>query len=647
MIKKTTIDFILENIPIDQVVSEYVSLKKKGNSLFGLCPFHNEKTPSFSVSPDKGIYKCFGCGEGGNVIKFLMKVEQLSYPDAIRFLAKKYQIPLDEDDSQIDEQKDEKEKIFIVNNLALDWFKNQLWKSEEGVNTALSYLHHRGISDFTIQKFNLGYSPNSRDAFKNYAIKNGYSTDDLVKAGLIVPDSLADRFRGRIIFPIFNLGGRVIAFGGRSIGNIPNAAKYLNSPETLVYNKSNVLYNLNIAKKSIVQQNLCYLTEGYLDVISLVQAGVENVVASAGTSLTQDQIKAIHRFTNNVCLMYDADNAGIKASYRAIDMLLEEDLNVYLVSFPDGEDPDSFAHKVSTTELTDYLDKNKVIFIDYKVQHLLPNDTNDPIKKADVIRDILLSLSHISDPLVQAEYIIYVSKKFNIDEFTLRDEFQRILKGKLKKEINNSYSINQKKSNLKSSNYIPSSIDNKIAQHEKRILYILLHFGNKILAFDDRDVNNLPITINIPAWEFIYNELKKDDISFVFYNNIYQLIINQYTSNNKLDVNDIIGLLNPDEQSLIYDLLLNTFKLSDNWKKKFKIEISTIENNEYLFNKEVESAVLEYKAIIISKLKNAKCEQLGKTTDLDEQQKLLEEFQLLKKLENQILKTISDKNLKH
>jgi DNA primase len=646
MIKKSTIDFILENVPIDQVIGEYVSLKKKGNNLFGLCPFHNEKTPSFSVSADKGIFKCFGCGESGNVINFLMKVEQLSYPEAIRFLAKKYQIPLDEDDSQIDEQKDEKEKIFIINNLALEWFKNQLWKSEEGVNNALSYLHHRGISDFIIQKFNIGYSPNSRDAFKNYALKKGYSIDDLVKAGLVVADSLADRFRGRIIFPIFNVGGRVIAFGGRSIGHLPNAAKYLNSPETLIYNKSQVLYNLNLAKKSISQQNLCYITEGYLDVISLVQAGIENVVASAGTSLTQDQIKAIHRFTNNVCLMYDADSAGVKASFRAIDMLLEEGLNVYLVSFPDGEDPDSFAHTVSTTELTDYLENNKVIFIDYKAQHLLSNNYEDPIKKAEVIRDILLSLSHISDPLIQAEYLIYISKKFNIDEFTIRDEFQRILRNKLKKEYNADSYIDNKKYNNKAT-YIPTSIDNKIAQHERRILFILLHYGNKMLTFEDKDENNLPITIDIPAWEFIYNELKKDDITFVSYDKIYQLIINQFKFNNNLVINDIIGYLNPDEQSLIYDLLLDTFKLSNNWKNKLKIEISTIENNEYLFNKEVECAVLEYKAIMISKLKNTKFEELKNATDEKEQEKLLLEIQILKKLENQILQTISDRNLKH
>ncbi|MGB3841397.1 MAG: DNA primase, partial [Bacteroidales bacterium] len=396
MIKRSTIDFILDNVPIDEVVKEYVTLHKRGNNLFGLCPFHNEKTPSFSVAPDKGIFKCFGCGESGNVITFLMKIEQLSYPEAIRTIAKKYQIPVDEDGSELDEEKDEKEKIFILNQIALEWFKAQLWSSEEGVDIALSYLHHRGISDYTIQKFNLGYGLNQRDAFRNHALKKGFTDEDLINAGLIIPDSLADRFRGRLIFPIFNVGGRVIAFGGRAIGNNKNIAKYVNSPETLIYTKSNIVYNLNNAKKNISQQDLCYITEGYMDVISLVQAGIDNVVASAGTSLTQVQIKTIHRFTNNVCLMYDADSAGIKASFRAIDMLLEEGLNVYLISFPEGEDPDSFTHKVSTTELIDYLETNKENFINFKSHHLIGDKTNDPIKKADAIRNILFSLSHIS-----------------------------------------------------------------------------------------------------------------------------------------------------------------------------------------------------------------------------------------------------------
>jgi DNA primase len=442
MIKRSTIDFILDNVPIDEVVKEYVTLHKRGNNLFGLCPFHNEKTPSFSVAPDKGIFKCFGCGESGNVITFLMKIEQLSYPEAIRTIAKKYQIPVDEDGSELDEEKDEKEKIFILNQIALEWFKAQLWSSEEGVDIALSYLHHRGISDYTIQKFNLGYGLNQRDAFRNHALKKGFTDEDLINAGLIIPDSLADRFRGRLIFPIFNVGGRVIAFGGRAIGNNKNIAKYVNSPETLIYTKSNIVYNLNNAKKNISQQDLCYITEGYMDVISLVQAGIDNVVASAGTSLTEVQIKTIHRFTNNVCLMYDADSAGIKASFRAIDMLLEEGLNVYLISFPEGEDPDSFTHKVSTTELIDYLKTNKENFINFKSHHLIGDKTNDPIKKADAIRNILFSLSHISDPLIQAEYLVYISKNFDIDEFTLREEFQRILRDRLKKQLQNTYNYN-------------------------------------------------------------------------------------------------------------------------------------------------------------------------------------------------------------
>ncbi|HHW59346.1 MAG: DNA primase [Bacteroidales bacterium] len=648
MIKRSTIDFILDNVPIDEVVKEYVTLHKRGNNLFGLCPFHNEKTPSFSVAPDKGIFKCFGCGESGNVITFLMKIEQLSYPEAIRTIAKKYQIPVDEDGSELDEEKDEKEKIFILNQIALEWFKAQLWSSEEGVDIALSYLHHRGISDYTIQKFNLGYGLNQRDAFRNHALKKGFTDEDLINAGLIIPDSLADRFRGRLIFPIFNVGGRVIAFGGRAIGNNKNIAKYVNSPETLIYTKSNIVYNLNNAKKNISQQDLCYITEGYMDVISLVQAGIDNVVASAGTSLTEVQIKTIHRFTNNVCLMYDADSAGIKASFRAIDMLLEEGLNVYLISFPEGEDPDSFTHKVSTTELIDYLETNKENFINFKSHHLIGDKTNDPIKKADAIRNILFSLSHISDPLIQAEYLVYISKNFDIDEFTLREEFQRILRDRLKKQLQNTYNYNpitdKPKKKLKNQKNL-SSINNKINQQEKRILYILIHFGNRILTFIEKDEFNFDTQIDIPTWKYINQELKLDKIEFAFYKDLYELIIDQYQTFNNFNINNIISDLNPEEQDLMYDLLLDTFKLSENWEKKLKIEVNTIENNDLLYYYEVECSILEYKALILDKLKNETREKIKKTNNQEEQEKLLEEFAILKHLENQILKKISSRNL--
>ncbi|MFY9581983.1 MAG: DNA primase [Bacteroidales bacterium] len=648
MIKRSTIDFILDNVPIDEVVKEYVTLHKRGNNLFGLCPFHNEKTPSFSVAPDKGIFKCFGCGESGNVITFLMKIEQLSYPEAIRTIAKKYQIPVDEDGSELDEEKDEKEKIFILNQIALEWFKAQLWSSEEGVDIALSYLHHRGISDYTIQKFNLGYGLNQRDAFRNHALKKGFTDEDLINAGLIIPDSLADRFRGRLIFPIFNVGGRVIAFGGRAIGNNKNIAKYVNSPETLIYTKSNIVYNLNNAKKNISQQDLCYITEGYMDVISLVQAGIDNVVASAGTSLTEVQIKTIHRFTNNVCLMYDADSAGIKASFRAIDMLLEEGLNVYLISFPEGEDPDSFTHKVSTTELIDYLKTNKENFINFKSHHLIGDKTNDPIKKADAIRNILFSLSHISDPLIQAEYLVYISKNFDIDEFTLREEFQRILRDRLKKQLQNTYNYNpitdKPKKKLKNQKNL-SSINNKINQQEKRILYILIHFGNRILTFIEKDEFNFDTQIDIPTWKYINQELKLDKIEFAFYKDLYELIIDQYQTFNNFNINNIISDLNPEEQDLMYDLLLDTFKLSENWEKKLKIEVNTIENNDLLYYYEVECSILEYKALILDKLKNETREKIKKTNNQEEQEKLLEEFAILKHLENQILKKISSRNL--
>ena len=368
MIDQQTISLILETARIEEVVSDFVTLKKKGANFLGLCPFHNEKTPSFIVSPAKGIFKCFGCGKGGNSVHFVMEHEHLSYPDALRFLAKKYHIEIHEREISDEEkqQQDDRESMFAVNKFAQEYFSTNLHLHAEGVAVAKSYFLERGFRDDIIKKFQLGYCLNEKSAFTQEALKNGYKKEFLEKTGLsIFYDGAAgvDRFRGRVIFHVHTLTGKVVAFGGRILHKDEKSAKYVNSPESEIYNKSEELYGMFFAKNAIVKQNRCFLVEGYADVISMFQAGVENVVASSGTSLTLGQIQKIKRFTNNVTVIYDGDSAGIKASFRAIDLLLEAGMNVKMLQLPDGEDPDSYAQSHNADEVIDFIDKNQKDFI--------------------------------------------------------------------------------------------------------------------------------------------------------------------------------------------------------------------------------------------------------------------------------------------
>ncbi|HPC26539.1 MAG TPA: DNA primase, partial [Paludibacteraceae bacterium] len=384
MIDQATIDRIIQAAPIQEVISEYVTLKRRGANLIGLCPFHNEKTPSFTVSPSKGIFKCFGCNKGGNVVHFIMEHEQMTYYEALKFLAKKYNIEVQEKELTPEEIEahNERESLLLVNDFANKYFMNILHHHNEGRTVGLSYFQERGFREDIIQKFQLGYCLDSRDAFTQAALKEGYKKEFLIKTGLTIESEnnyFLDRFRGRVIFPIHSLSGKIIAFGGRVLKKEEKAAKYLNSPESEIYHKSNELYGLYFAKQAIVRENRCYLVEGYADVISFFQSGIENVVASSGTSLTPGQIHLIHRFTENVTVIYDGDAAGIKASLRGIDLLLEEGLNIKVVLLPEGEDPDSFAHKNNASDVIAFIQQNSVDFIRFKNNLLLNDAGNDPL----------------------------------------------------------------------------------------------------------------------------------------------------------------------------------------------------------------------------------------------------------------------------
>lgn len=431
MIDDATKQRILDAAKIEEVVGDFVTLRRRGVNLIGLCPFHNEKTPSFTVSPAKNICKCFGCGKGGTPVNFIMQHEHLSFPDALRYLAKKYNIEIVEKEVSAEEMqaRTKRESMMSLNEFAGRYFVRQLWETQEGQSIGLSYFRERGFTDAIIRKFQLGYSQNQYQAFADEAIKSGFTGQLLAEIGLATRNDrgqLTDRFRGRVMFPVHSLSGRVVAFGGRVLQQTEKSAKYVNSPESEIYHKSNELYGIYFAKDSIVRSDLVYLVEGYTDVLSMHQAGVENVVASSGTSLTQGQIKMIHRFTQNIVVLYDGDSAGIKASIRGIDLLLEEGMHVKIVLLPAGEDPDSFAKSHNANEFIDYIEQNQQDFIQFKSNLLLQEAGNDPIKKAQLINDIVQSIAVIPDQIVRSVYVQECAQRFSMRESLLGDAVQKL-----------------------------------------------------------------------------------------------------------------------------------------------------------------------------------------------------------------------------
>src|SRR6201985_1464017 len=439
MILKHTVDRIMEATDIVEVIGEFVTLKKRGANYIGLSPFSNERTPSFTVSTAKGIFKDCSSGRGGSAVTFLMELEKFTYPEALKWLAKKYGIEVEEtvETAENKEAENHRESLMIVSGYAAKFFHESLLETDEGQNIGLSYFKERGFTSETIKKFELGYSPDQWEAFTGQALKDGYQQEFLTESGLSVKrdnGSLYDRYRGRVMFPIHSFTGRVIAFGGRTLKSDKNVPKYVNSPESEIYHKSNVLYGLFFAKKSIREEDNCFLVEGYADVISVFQAGIENVVASSGTSLTVEQIRLISRFTKNITILYDGDAAGIKASLRGLDMILEEGLNVKVVLFPDGHDPDSYVRSVGTNAFKNHIDQNKKDFILYKTDILLKEAGTDPIKRAEVIREIVESIAKIPDSIKASVFIKACSHILEIDERALLSELNKMRLAKAKKD---------------------------------------------------------------------------------------------------------------------------------------------------------------------------------------------------------------------
>ena len=538
MIDRETIERIMDTAKVEEVVGDFVSLRKRGVNMIGLCPFHNEKTPSFTVSPSKNLWKCFGCGKGGNAVHFIMEHEQLSYPDAIKWLAKKYHIEIKERERTEEEiqQENIRESMFVINQYALQYFTETLHSSEEGKAIGLNYFRHRGLRDETIKKFSLGYSLEQRDSFAKTAIAAGYNPEIIAKTGVCYSTEdgrLQDRFWGRVIFPVHTISGKVVAFGGRVLQTNAKAAKYVNSPESEIYHKSDHLYGLYFAKQAIMQKDRCILVEGYLDVISMYQAGIQNVVASSGTSLTTGQIRLIHRFTRNITLLYDGDKAGIKASIRGIDMLLEEDMNINVVLLPEGEDPDSYAQSHSTEEVEEYIEQNKVDFIRFKTNLLLDEVGEDPIKRAGLIGDVVKSIAVVPNDILRSEYIKKCSDMLNIGEQVLVKETAQIRMHRAeelqKRRTNEKNKENEENSeNIEISDEFKKSIidnykNNPLHHKEKAIIQFILKNGGKLLQVPESKLDNTP-AFTETIISHLYYSFEADGIEFShpLYKKIFQ-----------------------------------------------------------------------------------------------------------------------------
>jgi DNA primase len=585
MIPKETVDLIIDSSRIDEVVGEFVALKKRGASMIGLCPFHNEKTPSFNVSPARGIYKCFGCGKGGNSVNFVMEHEHLSYPEALRWLAKKYNIEIHEEKKTDEQQQrdNERESLFLVSSFAQKHYTKNLHETEEGKAIGLSYFRERGFRQDIIEKFQLGYSPETWRDLTDAAVAAGYKIEYLVKAGLTIQneenkDKYFDRFHGRVIFPIHNASGRVIGFGGRTLKTDKKVAKYINSPETEIYHKSNVLYGLYFAKKQIIQDDVCYLVEGYTDVTSMHQAGIENVVASSGTSLTVDQIRLIRRYTNNITILYDGDPAGIKASFRGIDLILEEGMNVRVLLFPDNDDPDSYSKKVPNEEFKSFIKQNTKDFIAFKTELLFADTQNDPIKKAGLIHDIVNSIALIPDAITRSVYVKDCSRILDIEEQTLLNELNKQRRKNHDKKVTGSV----KTENTESvESFTPDSparpseqplIEQKTRTEyqEREIIRLLLNYGTVPVPMQGQDEEGNIEEIEGTLADFLVIESEHEQ--YPFETEVYRRIMEEYLKHHHegvaLDYNYFIHHPEKALSEIAVDFVSIPYQLS-NWDKHF------------------------------------------------------------------------------
>ena len=581
MISKSSIDQVYETSRLEEVIGDFVQLKKSGSNFKGLSPFSDERSPSFMVSPVKQIWKDFSSGKGGNVVAFLMEHEHFTYPEAIKYLAKKYNIEIEETEQSNEEKEAEnvRESLYLVSEYANKYFKNILHKTDQGKAIGLSYFKERGFTDETIKKFDLGYALDEWQAFTDEALKNGYKLDYLEQTGLTIvkEEKRFDRFKGRVLFPIQSMSGRVLGFGGRILTNDKKAAKYLNSPESDIYHKSKVLYGIYHAKQSIAKEDNCYLVEGYTDVIQLHQTGVKNVVSSSGTALTSDQIRLINRLTKNITVLFDGDAAGMRASLRGIDLILEQGMNVKVCTFPEGEDPDSFAKQNTLEELSLYLEENAKDFIQFKASVLYEESKNDPIKKADTIRDIMSSISKIPDRIQKEVYIQECARIMDISEEVLFSTLAQMGK----KEVQDASKQNRNEQQAFQVIKGKQPVEKVDVQYilERKIIEVLLLYGNRAEDFEDlvlkeNDKGELvlePVIHKAKVFEKVFLDLQDDEMEFSNpkFKTIYYKIIETLNQNPDFEIDSFINIVDQDMSEDVTSILMEDerYSLSD-WERK-------------------------------------------------------------------------------
>ena len=637
MIDKATIDKIMDAANIVDVVSEFVTLRKAGVNYKGLCPFHNEKTPSFVVSPSKGYCHCFSCGKGGNVVGFIMEHEQMTYPEALRWLAKKYNIEIHERELTDEEKREESEResLFIVNDWALHYFQDNLFNTGQGQAIGLQYFRSRGFRDDTISRFQLGYALPERDALARAAVAKGFKEEFLITTGLCYrrdDGRLQDRYAGRVIFPVHTVTGRVVAFGGRILDNNKKAAKYVNSPESLIYHKSNELYGIYQAKHAITKQDRCYLVEGYIDVTSMNQSGVENVVASSGTSLTTGQIRLIHRFTNNITVLYDGDSAGIHASIRGIDMLLAEGMNVKVLLLPDGDDPDSFAQKHTAQEFRDYIEQHQTDFIEFKTNLLLRGVT-DPIKRSEAISSIVKSVSVVPDQITRATYITECAHRLGMNETTLINTANQFIRGEMEEKRKE-----QRREEAKADGPVKPLQPLAPVQGQPDVEYMLIQMvvrhGQETLYKGVETADGG--TVDLSVSQYISYDLGADNLRFK--NDLYNRMLAEAVEHNDDEGFNAEAYLTHhpdiDISRTATDMAIDHFQLSKSLQ---------VRRDEDTLRNQVEHLILDFRmAYVEQHLKELQREISLSTGDTERMMKLMAEYKDMQVIRNEIAKELGN-----
>ena len=626
MIEESIIQEIKDRLDIVEVISDFVSLKKSGSNYKALSPFTNEKTPSFFVSPSKQIFKCFSTGKGGDAIEFLKEVDSMTYIEAIKYLGEKYGVEINERESNY-EINNEKESLLILINKSKEFFKKNL-ETQEGKSIALTYFNHRNINEEMINKFELGYSVDKWDSLYNYLVKNQFDEDQIIKAGLILENNNKkyDRFRNRIIFPIQNLSGKTIAFGARILSEEKNQPKYINSPETSLYIKSNTLYGLYQSKNSIRKMDNCYLVEGYTDVIALFQIGIENVVASSGTSLTTNQIKLVSRYTKNITILFDGDKAGVSASLRGMDLILENDMNVKIVSFPDGYDPDSFSKKVGKQKFEEFIIQNETNLISFKV-NLLNDFKSDPVKKSEMIFDIVRSISKIPNSIKRSVFLKEASTSLEINEQALISEMNKLLIGQGNKNFQTNNFIEKKKDIKKKD----KSINSAINFYERECIRMLVNYGTT-----DFEVVGLDRKSFI---DYFLNEIEDIEFENKNYLKIIDVFKKEYNQNNVIDINYFLSEKYKDLKDDIIDLSANKYEISKQWKDKFNIHVS--EETDTL-KKTTYTNILRLKFRLIRKMIKDNMQNFDKSDKMKIDEDILKLHNKLKSAEIDIAKKLGN-----